>query len=161
MAMIYNFDKDFVKRTEEVLLSCYKNTEYEVTLLLNCLLALVSLPLERNKVTANGNSDIKIINFQKNCKSKLRELKNSYKEEKFNPNDKYILNHIRNAIAHLHISLEESSYNGQIQNIILRDSRNIQKFNVKDYNFAINISVENLKKFAIYVANEYLNNFFE
>ncbi len=160
MSMIYNFDKEFVKRTKDVLINCYKNTDYEVTLLLNCLLALVSLPMERKKVIVKENVDIKIIEFRKKCIDKLNNLKNNYKEEIFNSKDRYILNHIRNAIAHLHISLEESPYNGQIQNIILRDAEDIHKFKVQDYNFAINISVENLKEFAIYVSDEYINTFF-
>ena len=46
---MYNFDKDFVERTKELLIESYYNTEREVTLLLNCLLALVILPIERKK----------------------------------------------------------------------------------------------------------------
>ena len=50
MSEIRNFNKEFVERTIDILEKCSKNTEYEVTLLLNCLLALVTLPIERNKV---------------------------------------------------------------------------------------------------------------
>ncbi len=49
MSMMYKFDKDFVIRTKELLSEFYDNTEREVTLLLNCLLALVVLPVERKK----------------------------------------------------------------------------------------------------------------
>lgn len=49
MSMMYRFDKDFVERTKELLNDAYYNTKKEVTLLLNCLLALVILPIERKK----------------------------------------------------------------------------------------------------------------
>ena len=49
MSIMHNFDKDFVKRTKNIIENISKSTEYDVTLLLNCLLALVTLPLEQKR----------------------------------------------------------------------------------------------------------------
>ena len=47
MEMI-NFDKEFVERTKVIVLNqCNDDFKYNVTLLLNCMLGLVSLPTER------------------------------------------------------------------------------------------------------------------
>lgn len=159
MSCMKNFDSDFVKRTIEVLDKCYETTEYEVTLLLNCLLALVSLPIERNKVTKKEVQEEKMQNFQNDCVIKLEELRN--KKDYINKNKLYFFNNIRNAIAHLHIKVEEGCYKNKIENVILRNYENDEKLKKDECNLQISISVKNLKKFAIYVAEEYLRVFFE
>lgn len=151
MSMMYKFDKDFVIRTKELLSEFYDNTEREVTLLLNCLLALVVLPVERK----NGENAIK---FQEKCVDKMGALKNSIADEIFNE-DRHTFNHIRNAIAHLHIELEESNYKNKISNVIFIDANSSSHYKNKDYNFKISISVDNLKKFAIYIADEFIKDF--
>ncbi len=160
MAMMKKFDKDFVKRTLDILEECSQYTEYDVTLLLNCLLALVTLPIEKNKIKKNNIQDADIIKFQNDCVDKMKELENLMDTDNSKNDEKFFFNNIRNAIAHLHIELEESLYNGQIENVILRNALNDKEFHDKKYNLQINISVDNLKIFAKYVANEYLNRFF-
>ena len=44
------FDRDFIIRTLDIIDNCSKYTKYEVTLLINCLLALVTLPIERKNI---------------------------------------------------------------------------------------------------------------
>ena len=160
MATMHNFDKDFVKRTKNIIENISKSTEYDVTLLLNCLLALVTLPLEQKKVDKYNKSDKEAIEFQKKCINKIDELRNIVNNEIFDVNNNYVINHIRNAIAHLHIKLEDSSYNNVIENVILIDADDKTSYNSQKYNFLINISVKNLKEFAFFVADEYLQKFF-
>ncbi len=88
----------------------------------------------------------------------MSELKNSINGEIFNK-DGYTFNHIRNAIAHLHIKLEKSNYENKIANVIFMDANDFYHYRDKDYNFKISISVDNLKKFAIYIADEYIKDF--
>lgn len=160
MAMMKKFDRDFVYRTINILDNCSKHTEYEVTLLLNCLLALVTLPIERNKNKNNETQDLKTIKFQQDCINKIKQLRNKKDEfDRYN-DEKNFFNNIRNSIAHLHIELEESPYEGEIDNIILRNAKDEKKFQNKEYTLQINISVDNLKIFAKYIATEYLNRFF-
>lgn len=159
MAEIKNFNKEFIERTKDILEKCSENTEYEVTLLLNCLLALVTLPIERNKVTKK-KADAITLEYQTKCIDKLDKVKNHYENEIFNKEDTHTFNHIRNSIAHLHIEIENSCYKGIIENIILKDAFNDEKFKRKEYNFNISISVDKLKEFSLYVANEYLEKFF-
>ena len=144
MAMMKRFDKEFIERTLEVLERLSPKTEYEVTLLLNCLLALVTLPIEREK-----ESDL--LKFQSHCNDKLRELKNErlYIDETRDEN--IFFRNIRNSIAHLYIELEESSIKNQIDGVVLRNYTIAGKCN-----FQISLSIENLNKFAKFVAKEYL-----
>ena len=144
MTMMKKFDKEFIERTLEILENLSSKTEYEVTLLLNCLLALVTLPIEREK-----ESDL--VEFQRICNRKLKELKNPelYIGKKLSR--KYFFRNIRNSIAHLYIDPKPNTNGKYIDGVILRnytDSGNC--------NFLISISVENLKKFAVFVAEEYL-----
>ena len=44
------FNKEFVERTRNIVLSqCKDEFEYNVTLLINCLFGLISLPIEKTK----------------------------------------------------------------------------------------------------------------
>lgn len=158
MSMMKKFDKDFVSRTMKILDDCSGKTEYEVTLLLNCLLALVTLPIERNKITKKVKQEDKMIEFQRDCVNKIEELRNE--KDYINNNKEYFFNNIRNAIAHLHIELEEGCYRKDIENIILRNALDEDEFKNKNYNLQLNISVNNLMLFAKYVAEEYLKRFF-
>lgn len=71
MSMMRNFDKEFVERTRDLLASDIqgKALEYDVTLLLNCLLAMLTLPLERTRHKKDSNDLLfktKCTNFLKN-----------------------------------------------------------------------------------------------
>ena len=59
------FDKEFVERTKYIVQTqCKDEFTYDVTLLLNCLLGLVSLPTERTR----SNSTL----FKNECVNKLK-----------------------------------------------------------------------------------------
>lgn len=61
------FDKEFVERTKNIVQTqCKDDFEYDVTLLLNCMLGLVSLPTERTKPGQNP--------FKQECVNKLKNM---------------------------------------------------------------------------------------
>lgn len=147
MSEIVNFNKEFVERTKDVLERNYGNEEYEVTLLLNCLLGLVSFPIELLKDKSNKEAK----EFQTDCVRKLEELIDKNEDYK-NPNKYFTFRNIRNSIAH--IGIEPLPYKNKIGKIIFisKDKLTIT--------LKFCISVDNLYVFAKYVAEEYLKRFF-
>lgn len=158
MSMMENFDKDFITRTIKIIDTCSDYTEYNVTLLLNCLLALVTLPIERKKYTKKVELSRDTLMFQNDCVEKIKQLKNE--QDYFNDNEAYFFNNIRNAIAHLHILVDSGTSENSIENIILINAEDEEKYEKGEINLRINISVENLKEFAKFVGKEYLKRFF-
>lgn len=150
MSMMKKFERDFVVRTMELLDRRFEKEENEVTLLLNCLLALVTLPIEREKNAAKKRFKAK--QFQDNCNSRLEELSKSFRWDEIN-NDNQLFRNIRNSIAHLNISFELSPY-GTIDYVNLKNYPDGDK---SKCNFEVTISVDNLRTFAEYVAQEYIN----
>ncbi len=62
-----DFDKEFVERTKTIIQTqCNDKYPYDVTLLLNCLMGLVSLPTERTKINENT--------FKTACVNKLNDM---------------------------------------------------------------------------------------
>ena len=149
MSMMRNFDKDFVQRTVELLSGDIKgkSIEYDVTLQLNCLLAMITLPLERKR----DENNLVDQNFKKSC---VEYLKNNASIVAGNhKQDKYIMMDIRDAIAHLNIQVEPDPY-GNIDSVILKND-----FSAKN-RFECRMTVETLKKFAQHVSQEYLKHYF-
>ena len=148
MAEILNFKKEFVERTMDIIDNCSHATDYEVTLLLNCLLGLVTLPIENEKNNDTNESQI----FKDICVNKLDELSSSFKVK--DGEEKNIFRNIRNAIAHLNIKIENSPYKNKIDSVTL--------INYKDKTITLEftIKVDKLKEFAKFVANEYINRVF-
>lgn len=149
MSMMYEFDKDFVMRTRELLLGDIqrKSVEYDVTLQLNCLLSMVTLPLERKR---NENDTVDVA-FKKSCIDFLRQ--NATIELGAQKSDDYLMMDVRDAIAHLHIQVEPDP-RGEIQNVVLENIYNHK------YEFRCRMSVQTLKDFALHVTNEYLRLYF-
>ena len=123
-----DFKKDFPKRTINIL-NDYKG-EYDVTFLLNCLLALLVLPKEKfyNNIPEEIQRDWGLTKEHikkmpcESCGYKLRK----------------IVRHIRNAIVHMRI---ETTNN---------DNKNIEIVKFKDLGgFELEISVGDLKTFVI------------
>ena len=122
-----NFKKDFPERTLDILNSY--NGKYEVSLLLNCLEALLVLPkeyfYERIPDEIPSGWGLTKENVKKvpceSCGYKLKE----------------IVRHMRNAIAHLRIETADD-YEGNIEMIRLKDGRK----------FELEISVNKLKTFV-------------
>lgn len=148
MSEMKNFNKEFVERTKEILEKYYDNEKDEVTLLLNCLSALVSLPIEREK----DEDSVEAQEFQEDCVKMMKQL---IKKPYTNKDEGNFFRNIRNSVAHLNIKLEPN--NGIIESVTLW-SRNS---NTGKIVLKINISVNNLKRFAEYVAQEYLDRFFK
>lgn len=144
-----NFDKDFVQRTAELLSGDIqeKAIEYDVTLQLNCLLAMITLPLERKR---NENDSVDQ-NFKKICVDYLRN--NAIIITGNNKQDTYIMMDIRDAIAHLNIQVEPDPY-GNIEYVILKNEYNGQN------RFECRMTVKTLKGFAHHVSQEYLKHYF-
>lgn len=87
------FDKEFVERTKYIVQTqCKDEFTYDVTLLLNCLLGLVSLPTERTK----PNSTL----FKNECVNKLKSMGviiNSTDDDK-------TFRTVKNALSHMNIA---------------------------------------------------------
>ena len=149
MSMMKNFDKDFVQRTAELLSGdiSKKSLEYDVTLQLNCLLAMITLPLERKR-DENNSVDL---NFKKDCVDYLRNHANIVVGA--TKQDTYIMMDIRDAIAHLNIQVEPDPY-GNIEYVILKNEYNGQN------RFECRMTVNALKGFAHHVSQQYLKYYF-
>lgn len=126
-----DFEKDFPERTLGILNS-YKG-KYEVSLLLNCLLALLVLPKEKllNNIPEEippgwglTKENIKKVSCE-SCGYKLKE----------------IVRHMRNAISHMRIKTANDD-KGNIEMIRFKDGRS----------FELEISVNNLKTFVTKLA---------
>ena len=133
-----NFDKDFVERTKWIVenISC----QYEITLLLNCMLALVSLPIEKTETGGNSSE------FRRKCVEKLSEL--GVIEE--GTSHKRIFRAVKNALSHMYI--EHVSQNQEITSIRIWDKLP----NYRECHTKLNFSVSKLKEFALYVADLHL-----
>ena len=138
-----NFNKEFVERTKEIVVNmCHDDFEYDVTLLLNCLLGLVSLPTEKT-----SQDDIQ---FQTDCIRKLRDMGVIVKPT---IDDKKIFRTVKNALSHVYI--EPCNERGNIEHIILKD----RKDRNSDAHTELKFSVEDLKEFALYVADKHLDRY--
>lgn len=135
-----NFNKEFVQRTKEIVTTlCHDDFKYDVTLLLNCLLGLVSLPTER---TAR-----EVDTFQTDCVKKLKDMGVVMKST----SDEQTFRTVKNALSHMYI--EPCNEGGNIEQIILKDRRT----RTAPVHTELKFSVENLKEFALYVADKHLN----
>lgn len=148
MAEMKEFNTEFIKRTIEILNNCSDKTEYDTTLLINCLLGLLVHPIEDYKDEKISN----INQYKTNCVNKLRELSSkSIKTDPNNKDDQSIFRNIRNSVAHLNVEL--GSYKGTIESITFSNRIGGKKGKVT---LEFTLSVKNLKEFALYVGNEYL-----
>lgn len=118
-----------------------KNYKYDITLLLNCMLGLVSLPVESTNSTHS--------HFATSCVQKLKELGVIVKST----NDKKTFRAVKNALSHMYI--EPISRNEKIHTIILRDKCPDDT----QYHTKLKFSPAQLKDFSIFVANLHLERF--
>lgn len=134
------FEKEYVQRTKIIIEKMPQDFKYEVTLLLNCLNGLISLPTER---TPNGDS------FSQNCIDKLKEMHVIIKET----SEEQTFRTIRNAIAHANI--EPENQDAVIHSVILRD----KKPKSSQYHTKLRFTVEQLKEYALFVADQHLQRY--
>lgn len=135
------FEEDFVKRTIKIINDLYDHYENNVTLLINCLVGLISCATEQ---TSTDDEEFKSIYL-----SKLNELGVIKKAT----DDDKTFRTIKNAISHMNI--EPHNREREITCICFRD-----KFpNKKEFHTVIEFKVDQLKEFALFVADEYLKRF--
>ena len=139
---LVDFNKEFVERTKWIIknVSC----QYEITLLLNCMLALVSLPIER---TGNMNDADK--EFQRKCIAKLNELK----AIETNRDEDRLFRSIKNALSHMHIT--PVNEDDEICFVEFYDKLP----GANNCHTKLKFSVSQLKIFALYVAELHLKRF--
>lgn len=139
---IVNFDKEFVERTRTIVeAQCNDESEYNVTLLLNCLMGLVSLPTERTQQDDTS--------FMAECVDKL----NCMGVVKQSKNDEKTFRTVKNALSHMYI--EPKNENGYVETVVLQDRYNRNAPAHTELHFKIS----ELKEFALYVADKHLERF--
>ena len=136
---IVNFDKEFVERTKEIIeqSQCF---EHKITLLLNCMLALVNLPTERT-----GKNDE---SFKSDIIQKIKSMQ--VIDPEVSTTDDKLFKGVRNALSHMHINIENK--NGIIDEIILCDKYP----KATTYHTKLKFNTQQLKEFAIFVADKHL-----
>lgn len=142
------FDKDFLTRTLKILndLEIEKFTPYNITLLLNCTLSLLCLPIQRTED----------ISFSHSCINQLRSLEvqlPSDMQPDINGNrtpEQQLMNRIRNSFAHLHIETNKNIADENIKTIT------IWNISGKRKNFEVTFTTIQLNIFCKFVATEYL-----
>lgn len=151
------FGKDFVMRTMNILddLQDKRSFPYEVTLLLNCALALLCLPVQLIE-----EKPCETVRFSESCINKLEMLGVSIEKGSINPDtnngrtkDQQIMCYMRNGVAHLHIKLNNGIGIPEIETITIW---NVSNNGVR--NFEITFTVKQLNNFLKFVAHEFLKN---
>ncbi|MGN1305856.1 MAG: HEPN family nuclease, partial [Oscillospiraceae bacterium] len=132
------FEKDFVERTIKIINDLYDPYENNVTLLINCLIGLISYATEQ---TPNDDEQFKKAYLLK--LNKLGVIKEATDDEK-------TFRTIKNALSHMYV--ETHSQEHEITQICLKD----KKPNSSEYHTIIEFKVEQLKDFALFVADEHL-----
>lgn len=148
---ITSFEKEFVERTKKILLSDqYKECEYDVTLLLNCMLGLVSLPIEKASDNKKETERFRK-RFQYQFRKRLinlatiEESKNKFKTFKA----------IKNALSHMNIEL--GSDENKISRVIFMDIN--PKKTEEGVHTKITFEVDKLREFALFVADLHLQKY--
>ena len=133
------FDKEFVERTKEIVQTqCKEDFKHDVTLLLNCLLGLVSLPTERT----NGYG----VSFKQECVNKLINLGVIM----ISTDDDKTFRTLKNALSHMNVSPQNA--NGAGDSIRVWDRRNSKS----PIHTELCFTVPQLKEFALFVADKHL-----
>ena len=142
---IKHFDKEFVERTKYIIENIdHVAIKFEITLLLNCMMGLISLPTERTDSQDNE--------FKSSCVQKLRQLNVIHRET----NDDKTFRAVKNALSHMYI--EPINQDAKIELIILRDKVNRE---ANYYHTELIFSAQQLKEFALFVAELHLSRYDE
>jgi hypothetical protein len=150
-----NFKIEFVKRTKEILLR-YDGTR-DMSIIINCTLGLIILPYEATQENPPPFWDTEI-NKIPECQSLRLEI--------FEPKKKInggiiterktlrvLLKKIRHGLAHQHI--EPANENSKFAGVIIR---NYYPPNNGQIDLEVHFSQQELKDFALFIADEYLKN---
>lgn len=145
---IKNYNKEFTERTKKLLDEYYDKIEqekgYEFTFLMNCLLGLVVVIKENY-----DDSDEKFQKFLDKKLNEIEELKYIFPKEKKNLSLSEFLRLLRNGIAHQNV--EPTNERGIWERV------NFYNISGKGKrNFEVVFTQEELRKFALFLANKYL-----
>jgi len=167
MSSINNYKVEFVQRTKDLLETnfiAFKEKDKEVTFLLNCLLGLILTVSESSKFIGILKDDfIDFIpdkfgflvkghtqnNDLANCLIKKIEIKVGHKAELKNCQKQWLVQKLRNGIAHQNI--EAINENNVWKGVKIF---NVNNDKVKD--FEIIFTIEQLKALAIKIADDYI-----
>jgi len=165
------YNKDFIKRTRELLINHYNKLEkedLEVTFLMNCLLGLiVSISEDKsyfNKVLDNNIDEDFLLNLPENicfiklnkstvnlinCSESNIKLKISKKVDLKNYKKKWFINKLRNGIAHQHI--QEINDKDEWTGV---EIWNETKSNIID--FRISFRIKELHQFVLFLSEQFI-----
>lgn len=133
------FDKEFVERTKIIVQTqCKDDFEYDVTLLLNCMLGLVSLPTERTNPSQ--------ISFKQACVDKLKNMGVIVSDTDNNKTFRTV----KNALSHMNIAPQNKD--GVVDSIIIKDRQDRSS----PVHTELQFTVPQLKEFALFVADKHL-----
>jgi len=155
-----DLDINFVKRTQTIIKDYKGNLEY--SLLINCMLALIILPVEVNKqkklsFLGRDISEVKIIHsiLKKDKRYIFNPTRFNRKKKVYVDASKNLLSfviHLRNCFAHLSSAIPNNK-DGEWVSVRLKD---INSRNENNTELEITIGKEDLKQLAIYLSNEYI-----
>lgn len=133
------FINDFIARTK-VLLERNYDTEYDVTLIINCLLGLLIIPKERNK---------KVIDDSLFSSDLIRRITDCISKDTYSDhNMSQIIRHVRNSFAHGSFEPKEKTEPKVVGSLVIKDS-DIKK----GLKFEMECPIELFKEFVIECAN--------
>ncbi len=144
-AYIDTFDEEFLCRTKKIIADT--PTEYKFTLLLNCTLALICLPIENMKGNNTEIIDEVCETLEKlEVSVELIKKPDGVKQEKLNY---FKLKALRNGIAHLNI--ESVNEKDKLQSFIINGDSYDHKIK-----FSFTFAEETLQNFSYEMLNIYL-----
>ena len=149
---IKKFEIEFVERTKKILEEY--TGDYDMSIILNCALGLIILPYEKRRDTPSWNTELgdisELPSFNLKIFKPIRNTNNS--GVTYYPKTlKVLLQKIRNGLAHQNI--EPVNENGKFVGVIIRNYFN--KAN-RHLDLDVHFSQQELKDFALFIANEYL-----
>ena len=155
-----DLDINFVKRTQRIIKDYEGDLEY--SLLINCMLGLILLPVEVNKqkqlsFLQHNINDIDIIQsiFSKDKKHIFNPTKYNKKSKVYENVPKSLLTfiiHLRNSFAHFS-NARANNQEGEWISVRLKDINIYNKDNVE---LEITIEKDDLKILAMFLSNEYI-----
>lgn len=132
------FEINFVERTEKIIEKLSDKTEYEVTLLINCLFGLIVIPTENNYKGYKR--------YEKYCIEQLRKYAHIYKET----DDYKLVKCMKNALSHLHIEIAT-------EDEIISEIKFCDRFpDANEYHTEIIFEISDLQKYALHIAKYYI-----
>lgn len=152
-----DFNIDFVERTKEILEKLSNKTDFDVTLLINCLFGLIVIPTESQDLLNDKQKD----EYKKYF---IEQLNRHISPGQNKVNDDQSVRFMRNALSHLHFQVGSDGGNISMVKFIDIDfykKNNKKKKNRVPYNkpkadTEIELTVDDLREFAHEMATKFL-----